>query len=75
MNSIQNAVRETMAGGLQMGYKGPCYSQPESSAAAATRAGSAATVGLGTQPTPLSTVMPSVGSYLVPPYMFQTHAY
>jgi hypothetical protein len=26
MNSIQNVVRETIASGLQMGYKGSCYS-------------------------------------------------
>jgi hypothetical protein len=38
-----------IAGGLQMGYKRPCYSQPESLAAAASRAGSAAMAGFGTQ--------------------------
>jgi hypothetical protein len=48
MNSIQNAVRETMASGLQMGYKGLSYSQPKSSAPAASRAGSATMAGFGT---------------------------
>jgi hypothetical protein len=37
MNSVPNVVRETIASGMQMGYKGPCYSQPESSATAGAR--------------------------------------
>jgi hypothetical protein len=75
MNSIQNAIRETVASGLQMGPKGPCYSQPESSAVATSRAGSAAMAGFGTQPPPLSTVMPTAGSYPMPPCMFQRQTY
>jgi hypothetical protein len=71
MNSIQNAIRETMAGGLQMGYKGLCYSQLESSAVAAARDGNATMVGFGTQPPPLSTVTLIAGSYPMPPHMFQ----
>jgi hypothetical protein len=71
MNSIQNVVRETMASVLQMDYKGSCYSQPESSAAAASGAGSAAMAGFGTQPPPLSMVMPTVEGYPMPLYMFQ----
>jgi hypothetical protein len=75
MNSIQNSDRETMAGNLQMGYKGPCYSQPESSAVAAARVGNAAMAGFGTLPPPLSTVMLSTESYPMPPHMFQKQTY
>jgi hypothetical protein len=70
MNSIQNAVRETMASGLQMGYKWSCYSQLESSAIAAARAGNVAMADFGTQPPPPSMVMPSFESYPMPPQMF-----
>jgi hypothetical protein len=67
MNSIRNAVRETMDGG--MGYNGSCYSQLESSAIAAARARNATMAGFGAQLPPFSSVMPSTESYLVPPYI------
>jgi hypothetical protein len=70
MNSIQNAIRETMASSMQMGYKEPCYSQPKSSAAAGARARGAAVSGFGVQPQ-LNTAQTSAGGYLMPSYLLQ----
>jgi hypothetical protein len=72
MNLVQNAIRQTMTGDMQMGYKGPCYSQLESSAAAGVRAGSAAMTGIGTQPPQPNIVQSSTGGYLMLPYLLQT---
>jgi hypothetical protein len=66
MNSVQHAFRETMAGNRQMGYKGPCYFQPESSATAGARAENAAMTGIGTQPVQPNVVQAEAGGYRVP---------
>jgi hypothetical protein len=61
MNSVPNVVRETIASGMQMGYKGPCYSQPKSSATAGARAGNTVVSGTGTQPQQPNTARTGAG--------------
>jgi hypothetical protein len=74
MNSVQNTVRETMADSMQMGYKGPCYFQLESSAVEGARAGSAAMIGVGTQPLQPNVVQAGAGGYPMPRLLqTQTH--
>jgi hypothetical protein len=60
---------------MQMGYKGPCYSQQESSAAAEARARSIAVLGAGTQLQRPNIAQAGAGGYSMPPYLFQTQAY
>jgi hypothetical protein len=57
-----------------MGYKGPCYSQSDSSATAGARAGSIVVLGVGIQPQP-NTTQTGAGGYPMPPYLLQTQAY
>jgi hypothetical protein len=74
MSLVQNVVRETIAGGIQMEYKGPCYSHLESSATAGARAGSAAVLGIGIQPQP-NAAQTGVGGYPMPPYLLPPQAH
>jgi hypothetical protein len=60
---------------MQMGYKGPCYSQQESSTAAEARARSIAVLGVGTQPQRPNIAQAGAGGYPMPPYLFQTQVY
>lgn len=57
---------------VQTGYRGPCYSQQESSAAVVSRAAGTAASSLGTQPLQFS--MPQqagIGCYAMPPHLFR----
>jgi len=68
-NSMQNAIYyQMMTDNYQPRYRGPCYSQPESSAATASRAVASATSSIGTHPPTLSTVQPGIGFYPMLPF-------
>jgi hypothetical protein len=58
-----------------MGYKGPCYSQPESSAATSARSGNATMANTTTLPQHPSTTQAGTGGYSMLPYLFQLQAY
>jgi hypothetical protein len=61
MNSVQNAIYEMMKSIWTPGYTGPCYSQSESSAAAADREAASAAAGIGSQPMAPSTAPAGTG--------------
>lgn len=52
MDSVHNAIRRMTTNDFMGGYKGSCYSQPKSSAAAASREAAPAVVNIGSLPMP-----------------------
>ena len=74
-NSILNAIYETMKGNWAPRYTGPCFSHPESSATAASRAVASTAADVDSQSIALSAASAGAGAPPMPPPLFQLLAF